>query len=40
MISFTTEECKKIIKLSLPQSLELTHICISKTTISNTKSLL
>ena len=27
-------------QLSLPQSLELTHICISKTTISNTKSLL
>lgn len=27
-------------QLSLPHSLELTHICISKTTISNTKSLL
>ena len=27
-------------QLSLPQSLELTHICISKTTISNNKTLL
>ena len=27
-------------QLNLPQSLELTHICISRTTISNPKSLL
>jgi histidyl-tRNA synthetase len=27
-------------QLSLPQSLELTHICISRTTITNNKSLL